>query len=290
MIGEAYLPLAESMVLGMGLATSQAVVLRAGVFSLCTPAFASLGAYASAILVMRSGWPPAAAMIAALAIGTLAALAISIPLSRLRGPFQAIATIALIQIVVSLTYYAEGLTGGAVGLNGIPQSVGILGLLVFLACLIVFMSVLVRSGVGRAFDAIRQDETVAVSLGVDVVRYHMLAFSISGAIAGLSGSMIAFNTHTLAPDEFGFPMLVAALAAVVLGGRTSVAGPLVGVVVLSALPELLRPLAQQRAVFQGALLIAVIAFMPLGIVDTLLGYVRSRRIAQHVALLDRKPA
>jgi branched-chain amino acid transport system permease protein len=266
----AYGPLLESMILGIGLAYSQSVVLNAGMFVLSTAGFALLGGYAGAIAVMKWGWNPLPAMIFATLFAGAAGLALSLPLSRLRGAFQAIATLAFVQIMVSLALYAEGLTGGALGMNGIPRSVGIAWLLVFFVVLTIFMSTVSRTGVGRAFAAIRQDETVAVSLGIPVARYHTLALTLSAMIAGLTGCLMGFSTYTLSPEEFGFAMLVGALSSVVLGGRLTVGGAIVGTAVLSALPEVLRPLAEQRLLLEGALLVVVMIFMPEGIVDTLL--------------------
>ena len=94
---------------------------------------------------------------------------------------------------------------------------------------------------------------MAVALGISVVRYHALAFTLSGAIAGFTGGLYAFNRFSLVPDQFGFSMLVASLAAVVLGGRISVLGPVVGTAVLAVLPELARSFAEQRYLLHGGL-------------------------------------
>ncbi|MGF7162781.1 branched-chain amino acid transport system permease protein [Rhodoligotrophos appendicifer] len=284
----AYIPLAELIILSSGLAYSQYIVLRAGVFSLATAGFAAIGAYAAANVVQTLGLSPVLGGIFGTAMGALAGLMLSLPLSRLRGAFQAIATVAFIEIMVSLILYAEPITGGALGMNGIPKSIALPGLLVFLVLVYGMIQVVVSSGVGRAFDAIRQDETVAVSLGISVQRYQCLAFVLSGGIAGLTGALIAFNTYSLSPEQFGFPMLVAALSGVILGGRISVAGPLVGVMVLSILPELARPLADQRLVMQGVMIVLVIIFMPLGIVDTARTYWRSRQASDAKAILERR--
>jgi len=182
-----------------------------------------------------------------------------------------------VQIVVSLILYAEPLTGGALGINGIPQLVGTGTLAGYLAVVVALLAVMNRTGVGRAFDAVRQDETAAVALGISVMKYHTLAFVLSGAIAGAGGGLLALNTYSIHAEQFGFPLLVAALAAVVLGGRTSVWGPIVGAVVLAALPELARPLAEQRLLVYGLILIVIIIYLPRGIVDTLIARWKGRR-------------
>lgn len=264
-----YQALVDLILLDCGLALSQFVVLRAGVFSVATPGLASIGAYTAAILTLRTGMPSSVGLLAAMLAGTAAALLLSIPLSRLRGVFQAIATVAMVQIVLSVALYATDITGGANGLNGIPKQVGTLQLLVVMGLIVYVLVRLGRSRVGYAFDAMRQDETVATSLGISVTRYQALAFALSGAIAGLTGALMAYHNYSVVPEEFGFGMLIAVLAYVVLGGRRSVLGPLVGAFTLSILPELARPLADNRLIVHGALLMLVIIYLPHGIVDSL---------------------
>jgi len=264
-----YQSLVDLILLDCGLALSQFVVLRAGVFSVATPGLASIGAYTAAILTLRMGVPAAAGTLAAMLAGTAAALLLSIPLSRLRGVFQAIATVAMVQIVLSIALYATAITGGANGLNGIPKQVGTLQLLLVIGLIVYVLVCLGRSRVGYAFDAMRQDETVATSLGISVARYQALAFALSGAIAGLTGALMAYHNYSVVPEEFGFGMLITVLAYVVLGGRHSVLGPLVGAFTLGILPELARPLADNRLIVHGALLMLVIIYLPHGIVDSL---------------------
>jgi branched-chain amino acid transport system permease protein len=175
----------------------------------------------------------------------------------------------MVQIVLSLALYATDITGGANGLNGIPKRVGTLQLLVATGLVVYVLVRLTRSRVGYAFDAMRQDETVATSLGISVTRYQALAFALSGAIAGLTGALMAYHNYSVVPEEFGFGMLISVLAYVVLGGRRSVLGPLVGAAALSILPELARPLADNRLIVHGALLMLVIIYLPHGIVDSL---------------------
>jgi branched-chain amino acid transport system permease protein len=251
------------------LGLSQYVVLRAGVFSVATAGVAAIGAYAAALLHIRAGVPVVLAIAAATVMGAAVSLVLSVPLARLRGVYQAIATLAFVQIVLSLNLAATDLTGGALGLNGIPKWVGFWTLLVATAGALVLLNSISRTSLGRAFDAVRQDETVAVALGIPVARTHAVAFGLSGAIAGLAGGLIAFHSYSLTPEEFGFSMLVAALAFVVLGGNLTAWGPVAGAVVLTALPEVARPLAEQRMLLHGGLLIAVMVFMQHGMVDTL---------------------
>ena len=282
-----YLPLANLVILNCGLALSQYAVLRAGVFSVATAGLASIGAYTAGILILRYGVPTAPAVLAGALTGMVAALILSLPLARLRGVFQAIATVAMVQIILSVALYADDLTGGANGLNGIPRLVGTPALALFIGICIYGLWSLGRGRVGAAFDAIRQDETVAVSLGINVARYQALAFALSGAIAGATGALMACHNHSVVPEEFGFDMLTTALAYVVLGGRQSVAGPIVGAVILSLLPEIARPLADNRMIIHGVLIMLAIIYLPHGIVDSIL--IARRRATNTPAAPTRVP-
>lgn len=275
-----YQHLFNVFLLGSGYALSQWVVMRAGVFSVATAGMASIGAYGAAVLTMRFGWPYPLSLAAAAVLGAAAGLLLSWPLARLRGVFQAIATLAFVQIVVAMALYSDDLTGGAMGLNAIPNLVGTSQTLIALLLVVYLMTAINATRVGRAFEAIRQNEAVASSLGVSVNFHQALAFAISGAIAGLFGGLEAFQSFTLFPATFGFPAVIAALSYVVLGGRRSVAGPIIGAAILLLLPEISRPLADYRMALYGAILMLVIAFMPRGILDTALLTLRRRRIAR----------
>jgi branched-chain amino acid transport system permease protein len=255
------------------------MVLRAGVFSIGSAGFACIGAYAVGILVKNQGVHPLLALLLAVLIGCVGGFLLSIPLARLRGVFQAIATLAFVQIVVSLCLYFDDLTGGPQGFNNIPKLVQTWHLLLAVAVTIYFMYVISRSSIGRAFDALRQDETVGATLGISIRKYHMIAFVLSGALAGFFGGMQSLYTYSIEPEMFGFAFLVAALTYIILGGRGTVTGPIIGAAIMSVLPELARPLADNRQFFQGALMMVMVAFMPHGVFDGLVLYLRKRRAA-----------
>ena len=265
--------------IGSGYALSQWIVMRAGVFSVATAGLASLGAYTAAILTTKLGWPYPLSLLAGTLMGTLGGFLLAVPLARLRGVFQAIATLAFVQVVVAIGLYADSLTGGAVGLNAIPTLVGTKETLFALVVVVYLMTAINATRLGRAFEAIRQDEAVASSLGVSVTFNQALAFALSGAIAGLFGGLEAFQSYTLFPNTFGFPLIIAALSYVVLGGRRSVAGPIIGTAILLILPEISRPLADYRNALYGLILMLVIAYMPRGIYDTAVLYLRRRKLA-----------
>lgn len=274
----AHLPVFDFFLLALGFAYSQQIVLRCGVFSLATAAYGALGAYACALLLTRSGLPAPVAVLAAVSIGSLAGWLVSVPLARLRGVYQAIATLALVEVIASLALYAEPLTGGAVGLNNIPKLVGTGELLVAVLVVGYLMHAINGSGLGRSFDALRQDEMVAASLGVSSRRNHGLAFVLSGAIGGLFGALQSLYAYSVQPTQFGFAFMVATLTAIILGGRRSLLGPAIGAGILTVLPEIARPLAEFRPLVNGLIMILVVVFLPQGVGDALLGALRHRRV------------
>ena len=272
----AYQPLLDLLLINAGFALSQYIVLRAGVFSIATPGIVAIGAYLAAILMVRHDISIWGAAPAGLVAGLVVGYVLSIPLARLRGPYQAIATLAFVQFVIALALYAEPVTGGAVGISDIPKQVSTVGLVGCVAATIYVLSSIHKTRLGRIFDALRQDEAVAASLGISVEFHHALAFGLSGAIAGLFGALQAGYVYAIEPQQYGFAMLTTTLAAVILGGRRSVWGPIAGAALMTALPELGRPLADNKLLMNGLLLTLMIIFLPRGLVDSVL-WMRDRR-------------
>ena len=291
---QVYRPLFDLFLLNCGFAFSQYIVLRAGVFSIATAGLAALGAYSSAILFQRYGVNFYLALVFSTALGATAALLLSVPLARLRGAYQAIATLAFVQIVSSVALIWTSMTGGPQGLVNIPRMSTTLILIIAVVTVTLLLVSLSATRLGLALDAARQDETVAGSLGVSVNKLHMLAFGMSGAIAGLFGGLEVFYIYTIDPLHHTFHFLTAALAFVVIGGRKSVFGPIVGAAIMTSLPEIARPFAENRLLLTGALIMLVVAFLPRGVVDeTILIFKRrtSRQLLQEKeAVRDAPPA
>lgn len=275
-----HLPLLDLIFIGTGYALSQAIVFRAGTFSVATSGFAALGAYCTAILTVKHGLHPAVAVGLGTMLGLLSGLLLSMPLARLRGVYQAIASLAFVEILVAFILYFEDLTGGPLGFHNIPRLVTPWMLFAAMVGTMALLIVLGQGGIGRAFDAMRQDPAVAASLGVNPTKYHVLSFSLSGGIAGLFGGLDALRNFSLTAEQFGFSILIATLSAVVLGGRRTVFGPLVGVTILVLLPEVFRPLAEYRQAIYGLLLVVVMAFLPFGVFDSLVMRLHNRRLVR----------
>jgi branched-chain amino acid transport system permease protein len=249
------------------LALSIWLTLACGMLSIGNAAFMGIGAYTSALVTMNLGWPFPVAL--ALGMVTPAALAFLIgkPTLRLSGIYLAMATLGFGEVVRITLLNWESLTGGALGLNGIPQLTQWWHVAIALAATVAVLWRLRRSKVGRAFEAIKEDDTAAGLMGIDVANTKMLAFVLGAAIAGLAGGLDAHLTFFIGPQEFGFDRGVEILTMAILGGIGSLPGPIVGAAILTLLPELLRSLHDFRLVVNGLILVVIVLFLPKGIWD-----------------------
>jgi branched-chain amino acid transport system permease protein len=130
----------------------------------------------------------------------------------------------------------------------------------------------VRSSFGRALKAIRTDQTAAAALNIDVVRYKVAAFAISAALASLSGSLYAFYFHYLAPEMVNTSRSLEMITMLVIGGEGTLVGSLVGVTLLTLLPEIFQPFALYKRLAEGALLVLAFQYLPAGIYGSIVGW------------------
>ena len=263
----------STLVLSMGtnvlLALSIYLTLATGVLTVANAAFMGIGAYTAALLTTHAGMPLFVALILGSLLPALVALAIGRPTLRLSGVYLAMATLAFGEVVRILILNAEGLTGGALGLNGIPQLTRWSDVALALALALYVLLRLARSRVGRTMTAISQDETATELMGLDVDAYKLFAFVLGGALAGLAGGLNAHFTFFISPNEYGFERAVEILAMGVLGGTGSPWGAVVGGVLITVLPELLRGLGHYRPLINGVILILIILYSPRGLWDLL---------------------
>jgi branched-chain amino acid transport system permease protein len=265
------------------LALSVWVTLYAGQLTLGNAAFMAIGAYASALLGMRVGVPfPVGLAIGALLSATLA-LPLGLAVFRLRGVYLAIATIGFGE-VVRVILLTLPFTGKALGLNGIPPITELWHIYLSLAVVAYVLWRVQGSTVGRAWAAIREDEVAAASQGVAVRRYKLAAFVAGAALAAWAGGLSAHLNFSIEPGDFGFTRAVQILVFAVVGGTPSVAGPIVGATLLTALPEILRPLKEYRDIFAGLILMGVIIYLPRGLVT--LAELRKTRRLQEIGAAD----
>lgn len=245
-----------SMVISAILALSLYLPLMAGQLSLASPGFYAVGGYIGAVLATRvftgaTGlypvkWVLLEMVVAGLASGVLAAL-VGVPALRLRGIFLAFATIAFVEILRVLSLNLD-ITGGAIGIFGIPQPFTTqFGYMWIAAPLLIFSMAFVyrleRVRVGRAFVAIREDELAADAMGVNPTRYKVLAFTLGAVLAGAAGALSAHFFNTWNSRQGTFDLGVSLMAFVLIGGSRTFLGPVVGGLVLTALPEVLRAAA-----------------------------------------------
>ena len=249
------------------LALSIWMTLSCGMLSIGNAAFMGVGAYTAALITMNLGWPFPVALLLGMVAPAVLAFLIGKPVLRLSGIYLAMATLGFGEVVRITLLNWESLTGGALGLNGIPQSTEWWHVLVALVVVLLVLWRLRRSKVGRAFEAIKEDDTAAGLMGIDVANTKMLAFVIGAAIAGLAGGLDAHLTFFIGPQEFGFDRGVDILTMAILGGIGSLPGPLIGAAILTLLPEALRSLRDFRLVVNGLILVVIVLFLPKGIWD-----------------------
>jgi branched-chain amino acid transport system permease protein len=261
----------SNLVLSLGinalLALSIWLTLACGMLALANAAFMGIGAYTASILTLNYGAPFPVAIAAGMAAPALVAFIIGKPTLRLSGVYLAMATLAFGEVVRIAILNTESLTGGALGLNGIPQSTQWWHVALALVLVLLVLWRVRRSKVGRAFEAIKEDETAAGLMGIDVAGHKMLAFVLGGAIAGLAGTLNAHLTFFIGPAEYGFNRAVDILTMAILGGIGSLTGPVLGGTILTLLPETLRGLGAFRLVVNGFILVLIVLFLPKGIWD-----------------------
>jgi branched-chain amino acid transport system permease protein len=258
-----------------------------GQLSLGHAAFFGIGAYASALLTVKLEWSPWIGLVVAVALPALAGLVIGRLALKIRGAYFVLLTISFAGVVSLVSVNWMELTNGPLGLPGVPPlEIALPGLpelplrtksayyYVVLAavalCYLVCLG-LVRSRVGRALVALRENETLAASVGINVTHYLVLATVISAAMAGLGGGLYAHYTRFVSPEVFLFTYTVTMVIMVVAGGKGTLTGPIVGAVLFTALPEVLREATswQWQMLLYGILLVVVLFFMPQGIVPSL---------------------
>jgi branched-chain amino acid transport system permease protein len=249
---------------------------HAGQVSFGHNAFAALGGYCSAVLTAGHGWPPLAAFAAGMALALSVALVVGYPTLRLKGHYLAMATLAIGLIAYEVAVQWQTVTGGYMGISGIPalgigsfEIVSDRAQLSFLALMVVLATWsamrLRASRFGRALAAIAGSEDAARALGIDVARYKLLAFLLSAAYAALAGSLFVHIVGFVSPEVFGLHMVVLAFTMLYVGGIGTPAGPLIGAVIVSLLPETFRPLKDYQDLAYGAGLVLLLIYAPKGL-------------------------
>jgi branched-chain amino acid transport system permease protein len=278
------------LLLGVGL---NIVVGYAGLLDLGYVAFFAFGAYTTGLLTGASlntttgtaapalslhlNFYVAVFIVAALAAGL--GVLIGAPVLRLRGDYLAIVTLGLGEIVTTITRstWAQPLVGGPQGMTNITDA-GFASFhfrdtqtFYYLALAFVVLAMFVSwrlsmSRIGRAWNAMREDEQVADAIGISTTKFKLLAFAIGGAIGSLGGALFAVKLGSLTPVSFEIIISITALAVVILGGIGSLPGVAVGALVLMGLPGLLREFEEYRLLIYGGVLVAIMIMRPQGLV------------------------
>jgi branched-chain amino acid transport system permease protein len=271
----------------------------AGQLNIGQSAFYGIGAYASTLLIMKLAVPFWVAFALGVLISGIAGALLSLFAVRLRGHYLAIASLGFAVITYQILLNWISLTQGPLGIYAIapPPPItlpwrppiaftnltNLFYLIAGFALLVYFiLDQLVRSPIGEALTAIREDELSAASLGIDAPKWKAFAFAVSSAVAGAAGCFYASFVGTLVPDAFFITESFSMLAMVIVGGMGTLIGPVFGAILLTILPELLRGIGDLRLIVYGAAVTLVVLFMPGGLAQAL------RVVAHHLFVADAK--
>lgn len=271
-----------------------------GLVSLGHMAFAGIGAYVAAILMVDAGVSFWLSLPIAVAATGLAGALIGIPCLRLRSHFFIIVTLAFGMILYLVMNNWDSVTRGAEGFPGVPRPeplpIGAEGItflslgnffylvLAFTVLIFVLQWALVRSDFGRTLEAIKQDETLAAFKGVNTMAYKVAVFAIGSSIAGLGGVLKVSFLRVAAPLSFELLESINIVLVVVVGGAGFLAGPALGAILFIGLPEYLRIAPQLRLVIFGAILLLITLFAPKGLAGLIGAAVRRLRGSRDAAV------
>lgn len=245
------------------LAWSAYVILMSGSLSFANGAFMALGAYGSGVLTVKFGWPLLAALpIAAVGTALIAAL-LALPALRTRGVYLILVTIGIslcLRAVLESTAYIGGVRGMS----------GLIGTEIWhIAVLIVlvggFLWWISKSPLQRILDAVREDESVARSMGINAVFVKTVMFSVGAAIAAMAGGLYAHHMVFVRPENFDILVSIYIVLYVILGGANNMWGPVLGALAMTLLPELLRGAADWRPTLFGVLVVSMLLVKPEGL-------------------------
>ena len=239
-------------------------------------AFAAIGGYSSAVLTATYGWSPFPAMALGIAAAIATAAIVGFPTLRLKGHYLAMGTLAIGLITYEITVEWQSVTQGYLGISGIPP-LGIgpyeitsdRGQLITLSLIVAacsFVAERIRnSRFGRALAAVAGSEEAATALGIDTSHYKFAAFLLSAGFAALAGSLFAHVVGFISPEVFGLHMVIVTFTMLYVGGIGTVAGPLVGALIVSLLPETFRAFKDYQDLAYGAALILLLIYAPRGL-------------------------
>jgi ABC-type branched-subunit amino acid transport system permease subunit len=264
-----------ALYVGLGL-SYDLIVGHVGSLSLAQPAFYGIGAYTVALLSARAHWPAPGALVAAALIPAIFAVLVGIPSFRLSQYSFAIGTLGFATVAALVAQNYIDLTDGPMCVTGVPKaSIGPLSfatlpsfyyfILAVVIGIFLFTRRVIGSRIGRSFAAIRENEPLAAAVGVNPLKYKLLAFSLSAALAGVIGGMYAYYVNVVCPTEMSLFITLNLLVILFIGGSGVLRGVVLGAIAATALPELLRVASTWRLVAFGVVLLLIINLFPEGL-------------------------
>ena len=236
-----------------------------GMFSLGQASFMAIGAYTSAILVVKAGFPFPLACLTAIVIAVTVGFIVGLPTVRLRQDYISLVTLGFGEAITSFLNQNTQLTGGAAGFSGIPHRTTLPLALTATVLLIAIVVLFRTSKYGRQCIAVRNDELASKAVGINVARIKMIAFLFSVAVSAWAGCLYAFFTRYVDPSSFGWRRSADWVIMVFFGGVNSLTGAIFSALLLTGLPELLRFLSYYRTIFYAMLVLIIINFKPEGL-------------------------
>jgi ABC-type branched-subunit amino acid transport system permease subunit len=267
-----------------------------GLYSFCHITFFEIGAYTSALLSSRWGWPVWMCFLFAGLVAALFSMGLILPAARVRGVYFFLVSFGFLGVMDSVFTNWVRLTGGDAGVVVAAPIIGTgtqtqdyFVILAFAAVTVLFMFRLERSRFGRELAPIGSAEGLASVSGINVLRNRVLAFAIGAAFAGFAGSLFAHDAAFIAPTNFTMWGTIYILVWLVIGGSRKVWGPIAGAVVMTLIAEFLRMSGIMQALFYAGVLLLVVMAMPQGIVG-LVDYIRARIGGRGTPAVSEPPA
>ena len=236
-----------------------------GLFSLGQAAFMAIGAYVSGLLCMKCSVPFLLCLPLSMIGSMIVGFFVGYPIMRLRREYLALVTMGFGEAIIAIINQSVGVTGGAMGLIGIPQYTTLTLTFVLAAAAVIFARNFRRSRYGRMAIAVRSDELAARSMGISVYKVKMRSFLIAAALTGLSGALYAFYIQYADPTLFNWRESSEWIIMVFFGGVNSLTGSLFATFLLTALPEVLRSVSEYRMIIYAILVLLVLNFKPDGL-------------------------
>ncbi len=270
------------IVIMIGIYTTLALGLNiltgfAGLVSLGHAGFYAIGAYSTAILMMRFNMNFFLAVLIAMVITGISGLLLGLPTLRLTGTYLSVVTLGFGEIVKMLIMNMDSVTNGTLGLRNIPKITimgnpmtlannGLYYMMLIMVLLVTYVSIAIqKSNTGRTLRAIKADELASSMMGIRTSRYKIIAFVISAVITGLAGGLYATLVSYIDHNSFSFDVSILILSIVILGGMGTIRGMYLGALILIVFPEVARPLMEWRFVVYGVILIVMMRFRPQGL-------------------------